>query len=188
VQGWRSGLTNALTQLFSYNKDASEMDGHFGRLTSLIANGQQIEGSDSVPDLTVTQLREFSERAIFTALIPAAWRILKLYPVVIDSGFACGATGPLDHKYMLPDTGNNAWACDADGKKLYYLLGTTAKYSAPPCQCGSPCFGPTPPLCPPPSYFKSLPGIEELVLKPAAQPGVMHNDWASITREDLIIG
>jgi hypothetical protein len=121
VQGWASVAEHALSVLFDGSDDS------IAKLTTIIANGQLIEGAvddnaaspptPPVPE-SQTALDRSIAKAFFGFSIPAIWSVSGTYPFVIDSGYDCGVIDPLGD-YMSTDTMHKTFSCV--GNKLYYL-------------------------------------------------------------------
>lgn len=124
VTGWGNATELALVSLFD-GSDAS-----VSLLTSMIADGQLIEGAvgnvATEPDLTAggtTQaaLQASIAKAIFAFSIPKLWGLAGTRAFVMDTGYDCGTVDP-ETDYLTTDTMEATAGCYDGTGKLYYLV------------------------------------------------------------------
>ncbi|KAH8649335.1 hypothetical protein BX600DRAFT_388677 [Xylariales sp. PMI_506] len=124
VSGWGNSTEMALKSLFDGSDDSTSL------LTSLIANGQLIEGAvggvAEYPDVTAgdtTQaaLQASISKALFAFAIPQLWAIAGTRAFILDSGYDCGTIDP-EGDYLSTDTMHATAGCYDGNGKLYYLV------------------------------------------------------------------
>ncbi|KGO76570.1 Peptidoglycan-binding Lysin subgroup [Penicillium italicum] len=181
LYGWAALAEDQLYHLFNGS------DTSISLLSSMISNGNLIEGSSSDPKDAVsnvessTQIGNFINQAFFGFAIPSVWAVSGTSAFVVDSGYPCSAQNPLSD-YMTTATQKATYSCYKD--KLYYLVhpdgtwrGCAAEKKAlakrmdcPDCgvdTCGVDA-----------TYFTPPPGLSSLGA----------GQWGNITLADLIEG
>ncbi|KAK3934190.1 hypothetical protein QBC46DRAFT_300262 [Diplogelasinospora grovesii] len=166
INAWGNVTSGALKSLFNGSDDT------LVTLTSLIANGQFVEGATGTSSavypattedtLTDTQLENSIAKAFFGYAIPALWSVSGVAAFVMDSGFPCGTVDPVS-QYLDADTMHSTWGC-YDGK-LYYLAYPDGNSQS----CSDECTD---------SLFSAPPGLDSLD----------GNNFGGITLNDLITG
>ncbi|PWY76008.1 glycoside hydrolase family 18 protein [Aspergillus sclerotioniger CBS 115572] len=181
VSGWAAIAENQLWYLFN-GSDAS-----ISLLTSMITNGNLMEGSGGSPSVshktdpqTNARIEGYISKAFFGFAIPSVWEVSGTAAFVLDSGYDCSAQNPLT-EYMTNATQEATYACYKD--KLYYLVYPDGKWSGctdeeiAKIDCND-CGGSTSTCGDDATYFTAPPGLSDL------GPGL----WGNITLAELIEG
>ncbi|KAM7189327.1 hypothetical protein V8F33_010106 [Rhypophila sp. PSN 637] len=125
-KAWGSSTERAVSRAFSGDDAAIEA------LTLLISDGKWIEGWGGNRTIPNDPDKNNSDgvawvltRAFYAYAIPAIWAVSGIHAFVLDSGYPCGATDPMDQYIINTDTQHATWACFQD--KLYYLVAPIGK-------------------------------------------------------------
>jgi hypothetical protein len=132
IWAWGNVTEQALSNLF----DGS--DSSIQTLTTLISNGQLIEGSEagqagnapSPP--SDTSLQASIVRAFYAYTIPAAWSVSDTKAFVIDAGYPCGTVNPLEDAISDSVAAATYGCFNGD---MYYLVYPQGASSS--CGCSS---------------------------------------------------
>ncbi|KGQ05404.1 Killer toxin subunits alpha/beta [Beauveria bassiana D1-5] len=120
-------------------------------------------------DYNTPELEASVSKAFFGYAIPALWSVSGAFPVVLDTGYACGKVDPIKG-YMTPDTMHKTYACVDN--KMYYL--GSAKGDAQ--YCYKPAVG-CPDVCRD-EKFTAPPGLDSLD----------KTSFGGVTLQDLVEG
>lgn len=148
-------------------------------LTSLISDGQMVEGRKEMPtpklDADIQDSRVVEKalaRTFYAFAIPALWTVSGHFPFIVDSGYPCGTIDPIT-KYMDKGSQGSTWECYKN--KLYYLATLDGKGQVchTECEekgnCGPECVD---------GKFSMPPGLKSLNTA----------SWGGLRYQDLIIG
>ena len=146
-------------------------------LTTLISNGQLIEGSENgnagqapedPPD--DASLQASIMRAFYAFSIPQAWSVSDTKAFVMDAGYPCGTVNPLEG-WIRDNVAAATYGCF--NGNIYYLVNPAGDAESCPATSCDGCV----PLCTP-GYFSQPPGLDKLD----------GSAYGSITVGDLITG
>lgn len=132
-------FTNEMSLNWLFNGSAPSMS----RLTSIMGNGQMIEGGNKglppVGEMTTKKdspllatLQQDITKAFFAYAIPQLWGLSGTNAFVLDTGYACGVHDP-ESQWLSADTMHKTWGCY--NNRLYYLV---APYGDP-VNCDNTC-------------------------------------------------
>lgn len=124
ITAWAKATEEGTARLFNGSSQS------IASLKALITGGLWVGGGlggapyNPPGPMSDTDLQGLIESAFFGYIIPLAWTLGLSYPVVINSGQACGAVNPIPN-YISTTTGEATWACyppSGQGSTLYYLV------------------------------------------------------------------
>ncbi|ERS97228.1 hypothetical protein HMPREF1624_06559 [Sporothrix schenckii ATCC 58251] len=164
INVWTTGTEAQLESLFSGSNDSITL------LTSLVGQGQFLEGSGaspqfSVSNATTTSVAASIMRAFYAFAIPSVWSASGTNAFVLDAGDDCSKPSAYDY-YVDSSIQEKTMACIDD--HLYFLVypkGVAREYCYPKFNC-------------PYNKFSAPPGIDDL-------DGTA---WGGITVTDIING
>ncbi|KXH62440.1 glycosylhydrolase family 18-6 [Colletotrichum nymphaeae SA-01] len=111
IDGWATVTSLALTKIFDGSSESVSLIG------KAIANGNLYPKSVN-GTVDATTLLSNIQKSYFAYAIPALWHASSAWAFVIDSGYGCDASNPLDD-YLSDETMKATGACY--NGKLYYL-------------------------------------------------------------------
>lgn len=73
-----------------------------------------------VPLQPALDVENHVRRTLFAHLIPYAWSLRDVHPVLIDSGWDCDSVGVMDYEEIIPKDSDDAKICIDENQ--YYLV------------------------------------------------------------------